>query len=96
MKMENAGVGPAKLVSLEIFLDEQPIRRPADWIERWTRYRARPPLSLGVNMPMVMRAGDRHVDHGHETRRPVEALWGKLNTRALPDALPRVLLLGVR
>src|SRR5687768_2418530 len=51
MKIENAGVGPAKLVSLEIFLDDQPIRRPSDLIRALDPTEPKPLLSLGVNLP---------------------------------------------
>jgi len=78
MKIENAGVGPAKIVSLEIFLQDQPIRRPADLIRALDPTEPRPLLSLGVNLPMVLRPGTDTLIIGMK-REGFEALWDKLN-----------------
>ena len=78
MKIENAGVGPAKIVSLEIFHEDQPIRSPADLIRALDPTEPRPLLSLGVNLPMVLRAGTDTLIVGIK-REGFEALWDKLN-----------------
>jgi hypothetical protein len=78
MKIENAGVGPAKLVSLEIFLEDQPIRRPSDLIRALDPIEPKPLLSLGVNLPMVLRPGTDTLIVGIK-REGFEALWDKLN-----------------
>jgi hypothetical protein len=79
MKIENAGVGPAKIVSLEIFHEDQPIRRPADLIRALDPTEPRPLLSLGVNLPMVLRPGTDTLIVGMK-REGFEALWDKLNS----------------
>ncbi len=79
LNVENAGVGPAKLISLEIFHGEQRIRTPRDLMELLGPVVGRPPLSLGVNTPMVMRAGDSHLIVAMK-REGQEALWDKFNT----------------
>ena len=58
LKIENAGVGPAKVISLEVFHGEQRIRTPQDLVQALDPATKRPILSLGVVMPMVLRAGD--------------------------------------
>jgi hypothetical protein len=78
MKIENAGVGPAKIVSLEIFHEDQPIRSPADLIRALDPTEPRPLLSLGVNLPMVLRPGTDTLIVGIK-REGSEALWDKLN-----------------
>jgi hypothetical protein len=78
MKIENAGVGPAKVVSLEIFHEQQPIRRPDDLIRALDPSEPRPMLSLGVNLPMVLRPGTDTLILGMK-REGFEALWDKLN-----------------
>src|SRR6185312_3394834 len=52
LKVENAGVGPAKLVSLEIFQGEHVIRTPRDLIAALDDTHPRPNLSLGMTLPM--------------------------------------------
>lgn len=78
MKIENAGVGPAKVISLEIFHEDQRIRRPTDLIRALDPTEPRPLLSLGVNLPMVLRPGTDTLIMGMK-REGVEALWDKLN-----------------
>ncbi len=78
MKIENAGVGPAKLISLEIFHGEQAIRRPSDLIRAMDPSAPLPSLSLGVNLPMVLRPGTDTLILGMK-REGVEALWDTLN-----------------
>ena len=95
LKVENAGVGPAKLISLEIFHGDKRIRTPRDLVQALDPATTRPQLSLGVTMPMVLRAGDSQLILGLK-REGQEALWDKLNTRALRAAISRVLLLGLR
>jgi hypothetical protein len=79
LKVENAGVGPAKLISLEIFRDDQRIRTPRDLVQALDPATTRPVLSLGVTMPIVLRAGDSQLIIGLK-RQGQEALWDKLNT----------------
>jgi len=79
LKVENAGVGPAKLISLEIFHGEQRIRTPRDLMALLGPTAGRPPLQLGVTTPMVMRAGDSNLIVGMK-REGQEALWDKFNT----------------
>ena len=79
LKVENAGVGPAKLISLEVFNGEQRIRTPRDLISQLDPSVARPSLSLGVTLPMVLRAGESQLILGLK-REGQEALWDKLNT----------------
>jgi hypothetical protein len=78
MKIENAGVGPAKVISLEVFHEDQPIRRPVDLIRALDPTEPKPLLSLGVNLPMVLRPGTDTLIMGMK-REGVEALWDKLN-----------------
>jgi hypothetical protein len=78
MKIENAGVGPAKVISLEVFHEDQPIRRPVDLIRALDPTEPKPLLSLGVNLPMVLRSGTDTLIMGMK-REGVEALWDKLN-----------------
>jgi len=79
LKVENAGVGPAKLISLEIFRDDQRIRTPRDLVQALDPATTRPVLSLGVTMPIVLRPGDSQLIIGLK-RQGQEALWDKLNT----------------
>lgn len=79
LKVENAGVGPAKLMSLEIFLGEQRIRTPRDLTKLLDASVDRPQLSLGVTLPVVLRAGDSQLILGLR-REGQEAMWDKLNT----------------
>jgi hypothetical protein len=79
LKVENAGVGPAKLISLEIFHGEKKIRTPLDLVQALDPATTRPQLSLGVTMPFVLRAGDSQLLLGLK-REGQEALWDKLNT----------------
>lgn len=79
LNVENAGVGPAKLISLEIFHGEQRIRTPRDLMALLGPNVGRPPLQLGVTTPMVMRAGDSNLIVGMK-REGQEALWDKFNT----------------
>ena len=79
LKIENAGVGPAKVISLEIFHGEQRIRTPLDLVQALDPATKRPLLSLGVTMPMVLRAGDDTLIFGMK-REGQETLWDKLNT----------------
>ena len=79
LKVENAGVGPAKLISLEIFRDDQRIRTPRDLVQALDPATTRPVLSLGVTMPIVLRAGDSQLIIGLK-RQGQEALWDKLNS----------------
>ena len=79
LKVENAGVGPAKLISLEVFRDNQRIRTPRDLVQALDPATTRPLLSLGVTMPIVLRPGDSQLIIGLK-RQGQEALWDKLNT----------------
>ena len=79
LKVENAGVGPAKLISLEIFHGDQRIRTPRDLVQALDPTTTRPVLSLGVTMPIVLRAGDSQLIIGLK-RQGQEALWDKLNS----------------
>jgi hypothetical protein len=79
LKIENAGVGPAKIISLEIFHGEQRIRSPRDFISMLDPSLEKPQLSLGVTLPMVLRAGDSTLIVGLK-REGQEVLWDKLNT----------------
>lgn len=79
LKVENAGVGPAKLISLEIFHGEQRIRTPRDLMALLGPIVGRPPLSLGVTTPTVLRAGDSKLVVGMK-RDGQEALWDTFNT----------------
>jgi hypothetical protein len=79
MKIENAGVGPAKIVSLEVFDGDKKIRTPRDLVQLLDPAAARPVLSLGVALPMVLRAGDSALILGMK-RDGQEALWDKLNS----------------
>lgn len=79
LKVENAGVGPAKLISLEIFHGEQRIRTPRDLMALLGPIVGRPPLSLGVPTPTVLRAGDSNLVVGMR-REGQEALWDTFNT----------------
>ena len=79
LKVENAGVGPAKLISLEIFHGEQRIRTPRDLMALLGPIVGRPPLSLGVTTPTVLRAGDSNLVVGMK-REGQEALWDTFNT----------------
>jgi hypothetical protein len=78
MKIENAGVGPAKVISLEVFHEDQPIRRPDDLIRALDPTEPKPLLSLGVNLPMVLRPGTDTLIMSMK-REGVDALWDKLN-----------------
>lgn len=80
LKIENAGVGPAKLISLEIFDGEQRIRTPRDLTTLLDPSAGRPQLSLGLTMPMVLRPGSDSLLVGMK-REGQEALWDKLNTK---------------
>jgi hypothetical protein len=78
MKVENAGVGPAKLISLEIFQGEQRLRTPRDLIGALDPTNPKPEVSLGLTLPTVLRAGNDMLILG--MKRPGnEALWDKLN-----------------
>ncbi|HJY41828.1 MAG TPA: hypothetical protein VJ303_11345, partial [Steroidobacteraceae bacterium] len=46
LNVENAGVGPAKLISLEIFHGDQRIRTPRDLVQALDPATTRPQLSL--------------------------------------------------
>jgi hypothetical protein len=78
MKIANTGVGPAKLMSLEIFQDEQRIRTPLDLVNALDSGHPRPNLSLGLTLPTVLRAGTDMLILGMK-RENNEALWDKLN-----------------
>jgi hypothetical protein len=78
MKIANTGVGPAKLMSLEIFQDEQRIRTPPDLVRALDSGHPRPNLSLGLTLPTVLRAGTDMLILGMK-REGNEALWDKLN-----------------
>lgn len=79
LKVENAGVGPAKLISLEVFHGDKRIRTPRDLVQALDPATTRPLLSLGVTMPVVLRAGDSQLILGLK-REGQETLWDKLNT----------------
>ena len=79
LKVENAGVGPAKLISLEMFHGERRIRTPRDLIKALDPSAPRPNLQLGVTFPMVLRAGDSTLLL-RMPREGQEALWDKFNT----------------
>ena len=79
LNVENAGVGPAKLISLEIFHGDQRIRTPRDLVQALDPATTRPQLSLGLTMPVVVRAGDSHLLSGLK-RQGQETFWDKLNT----------------
>lgn len=79
LKIENAGVGPAKLVSLEIFQGDKRIRTPRDLVQALDPATTRPMLSLGLTMPTVIRAGDSQLLIGLK-RQGQETFWDKLNT----------------
>jgi hypothetical protein len=79
LKVENAGVGPAKLISLEIFQGDKRIRTPRDLVQALDPATTRPMLSLGLTLPTVVRAGDSQLLIGLK-REGQEALWDKLNT----------------
>ena len=78
MKIVNSGVGPAKLMSLEIFQGEQRLRAPRDLVHALDPTNPRPMLSLGLTLPMVLRAGTDVLVVGMK-REGNEALWDKLN-----------------
>src|SRR4030095_11792395 len=78
MKIENAGVGPAKLISLEIFQDDKRLRTPRDLVSALDSTHPRPNLSLGTTLPTVLRAGADTLILGMK-REGNEALWDKLN-----------------
>jgi hypothetical protein len=78
LKVENAGVGPAKLISLEIFQGERRIRTPRDLIVALNEPGAHPDMSTGSTVPLVMRAGTDTLIVGMK-REGNEALWDKLN-----------------
>ncbi|HEV8332210.1 MAG TPA: hypothetical protein VGQ22_12370 [Steroidobacteraceae bacterium] len=78
LKIENAGVGPAKLISLEVFHGDKRIHTPRDLIRTLDPATTRPQLSFGVTMPVVLRAGDSQLIVGMK-REGQEALWDKLN-----------------
>jgi hypothetical protein len=78
MKIENAGVGPAKLISLEIFQGERRIRTPLDLIDALDPAAPRPSMQLGITLPTVLRAGTDTLIVGMK-RAGNEALWDKLN-----------------
>jgi hypothetical protein len=78
LKIENAGVGPAKLISLEIFHGDQRIRTPRDLVQTLDPATTRPMLSLGMTMPTVLRAGDSQLLIGLK-RQGQETFWDKLN-----------------
>lgn len=79
LKVENAGVGPAKLISLEIFQRERRIRTPRDLVDALGETGVRPNMSTGSTVPLVMRAGTDTLVLGLR-REGNEALWDKLNT----------------
>jgi hypothetical protein len=79
LKIENAGVGPAKIISLEVFHGEQRIRTPRDLTLLLDPNEKRPEFMLSATMPMVLRAGDSTLILGMR-RQGQEALWDKLNT----------------
>ena len=79
LKIENAGVGPAKLISLEVFHGERRIRTPRDLVQALDPATTRPLVSLGATMPMVLRAGDSTLILGVK-REGQQVLWDKLNT----------------
>jgi hypothetical protein len=78
MKIVNSGVGPAKLISLEIFQGEQRLRTPRDLVRALDPGNPRPMLSLGLTLPTVLRAGTDTLVLGMK-REGNEALWDKLN-----------------
>jgi hypothetical protein len=80
LKVENAGVGPAKIISLEIFDGDQRIRSPRDLIQALDPGASRPNLSLGMTLPMVLRAGTDSLIVGMK-REGQEGVWDKLNTK---------------
>jgi hypothetical protein len=79
LNVENAGVGPAKLISLEIFHGDKRIRTPRDLVQALDPATTRPQLSLGLTMPVVVRAGDSQLLMGLK-RQGQETFWDKLNT----------------
>jgi hypothetical protein len=79
LKIENAGVGPAKIISLEIFHADRRIRSPRDLISMLDPSLEKPLLSFGVTLPTVLRAGDSTLIVGVK-REGQEVLWDKLNT----------------
>ena len=79
LNVENAGVGPAKLISLEIFHGDQRIRTPRDLVQALDPATTRPQLSLGLTHPVSVRAGDSQLLIGLK-RQGQETFWDKLNT----------------
>ena len=78
LKIENAGVGPAKLISFEIFRGDERIRTPRDLVAALDPSASRPMLQLGITLPTVLRAGTDTLIVGMK-REGNEALWDKLN-----------------
>jgi hypothetical protein len=79
MKIVNSGVGPAKLISLELFQGERRLRTPRDLVDALDPSHPRPALSLGITLPTVLRAGQDMLILGMKREGNVEALWDKLN-----------------
>lgn len=78
MKVVNSGVGPAKLMSLELFQGEQLLRTPRDLISALDPSNPKPTMSLGLTLPTVLRAGTDMLIVGMK-RAGNEAVWDTLN-----------------
>jgi len=79
MKIVNSGVGPAKLISLELFQGEERLRTPRDLVHALDSTDPKPMLSLGITLPTVLRAGTDMLILGMKRDGNNEALWDKLN-----------------
>lgn len=78
MKIVNSGVGPAKLMSLELFQGEQRLRTPRDLIGALDSSNPKPALLQDLTLPRVLRAGTDMLILGMK-REGSEALWDKLD-----------------
>lgn len=78
MSIENAGVGPAKIVSVEMFHEDRPLRTSSDLIKELNPTERQPMWFSGITLPMVMRPGTDALILGLK-REGAEAVWDKLN-----------------
>jgi hypothetical protein len=93
LKVENAGVGPARIETFEVWWEGQPVASADELLARCCMPQPRAPLtlaevrslnlSLGIVAPAVLRAGDAQNILSLERTETNADIWSRLDTARL-------------
>ena len=93
LRIENAGVGPARIETFEVWWDGQPVASADELLARCCMPQPRAPLSLAdvrslnlnlaIVAPAVLRAGDTHNILSLERTEANADIWTRLDTARL-------------